>query len=122
MSLLVPARSPLGSPTNEKKANSLLPLAGAQFRSWNEAPLKTPPKHMPPCRAHLLSTFTHTLRCGLYEIRRFAARDLLLKVESGNSTLLLNSPLIPCFCTLTSRKPAIHAAFQALTKKFPVKF
>src|SRR5437773_6089992 len=30
------------------------------------------------------------------------------------------SLLIPCFCTCFSRKPAIHAAFRALEKKFPV--
>src|SRR5262249_6304511 len=32
------------------------------------------------------------------------------------------SLLIPCFCTLTSRKPAFHAAFRATEKKFPVIF
>src|SRR5262249_55935460 len=35
---------------------------------------------------------------------------------------LTYSLLIPSFCTLTSRKPAFHAPFRALTKKFPVIF
>jgi len=35
---------------------------------------------------------------------------------------LTYSLLIPCFCAWESRKPAIHAAFHARRKKFPVIF
>jgi len=34
----------------------------------------------------------------------------------------LNSLLIPCFCALKSRKPAIHAAFRVGSKKIPCYF
>ena len=45
-----------------------------------------------------------------------------LKLETRNSTLPLNSLLIPCFGALESRKPSIHAAFRKPQKKFPVIF
>jgi hypothetical protein len=37
-------------------------------------------------------------------------------------TQFLEFPVIPCFSALKSQKPAIHAAFRAREKKFPVIF
>ena len=48
------------------------------------------------------------------ELNSFAHHDI--------RSVATYSLLIPCFCAYPSRKPAIHAAFHALEKKFPVIF
>jgi hypothetical protein len=53
---------------------------------------------------------------------RYRVNGINLECESQDLLQLTYSLLIPCFRTLKLQKPAIHAAFRAREKKFPVFF
>ena len=48
--------------------------------------------------------------------------ELNSSVHNEMQSVATYSLLIPCSCAYPARKPAIHAAFRALEKKFPVIF
>ena len=64
-------------------------------------------------RAHLNSLLDSKFALKI-ELNSFAHYDM--------QSVATYSLLIPCFCAYPSQKPAIHAAFREVPKKFPVIF
>jgi hypothetical protein len=87
-------------------------LKREHFHSGEAPARQNANKQMPPFRARILSHLHPHLAVWANEFRCFA-------VEACKMTYSL---LIPCFCAGPAQKPAFHAAFRALTKKFPVIF